>query len=75
MDTFKLVKELLALCRSGESKFAEIKALLESLTEDERREVLRYRDNVSESRDSGQHAVHDGVLSTSILPMVSLCHV
>ena len=41
MDTSRLGEELLVLSKSEESKFAEIKALLESLTEDQRREVLR----------------------------------
>ena len=36
-------KELFDLCRAEENKFVEIKWLLESLTEEQRREVVRYR--------------------------------
>ena len=48
MDTRRVGSMLLAL--SMRVKFAEIQELLESLTdEDQRREVVRYRDQVSES--------------------------
>ena len=40
-----LGERLLALCSSKENNHAEVKALLESLTEDQRREVLRSKDN------------------------------
>ena len=48
MDTSRLGEELLALCRSEENKFAEIQELLGSLSEVQRRKVLRYREEVSE---------------------------
>ena len=48
MDTSRLEEELLALCRSEENKFAEIQELLGSLSEVQRRKVLRYREEVSE---------------------------
>ena len=47
MDTSRLGEELLALCKSEDSKFAEIKSLLEVLAEDERREALTHKDVVS----------------------------
>ena len=47
MDTSRLGEELLVLCKSEESKLAEIKSLLEVLAEDERREALTHRDEVS----------------------------
>ena len=49
MDTYRLGEELLAWCKSEENKFAEVQELLGSLAENQRREVLRYRDQVSES--------------------------
>ena len=49
MDTYRLGEELLAWCKGEESKFADIQELLGSLAENQRREVLRYRDQVSES--------------------------
>ena len=36
-------KELFDLCKAEENKFVEIKGLLESLTTEQRREVVRYR--------------------------------
>ena len=48
MDTYRLGEELLALCKSEENKLAEITAMFESLSEVQRRKVLRYRDEVSE---------------------------
>lgn len=47
MDTARLGKELIALCWSKENKVAEVDALLESLPEDQRREVVRYTDKAS----------------------------
>ena len=49
MNTAELGKQLLALCKSAKSKSAKIKGLLESLSEEQRREVVKYRDQVSES--------------------------
>ena len=57
MDTHRLGEELLALCRSEENKFAEIQELLGSLAEVQRREVLRYRDQVSESSAYYVHVI------------------
>ena len=49
MDTSGLGVKLLQLCGDGK-KFAEIQELLESLVaEDERHDVMRYTDLVSES--------------------------
>ena len=47
MHTDRLGKQLLALCTSKEDKLAEVKGLLESLTVDQRREVVSYKDAVS----------------------------
>ena len=48
MDAESLGKKLSCLCESSEDKFAEVKELLESLTdEDQRREVVRYKRRVS----------------------------
>ena len=47
MDAARLGKELLALCWSKENKVAEVHSLLESLPEDQRREVVRYKDEAS----------------------------
>ena len=50
MDAAKLGKQLLELCSNDKSLFAEVQKLLESLTdEDQRREVVRYMDEVGES--------------------------
>ena len=46
MEASELGERLLALCRSSENKFAEVHALLGSLAEDQRREVVRYKDEV-----------------------------
>lgn len=54
-----LGEELLVLCRSKEDKVAEVNALFELLSENQRREVVRYEDEVSESGDSYRHAAHD----------------
>ena len=50
MNPRELGKQLLALCKSAKSKSAKIKGLLESLTEDQRRKVVKYKNEVSESR-------------------------
>ena len=42
-------RRLLELCRSDENKFDEIRHLLDDLSEDERRQVVNYKDEVSES--------------------------
>ena len=48
MDAESLGEKLSRLCESSEDKFAEVKELLESLTdEDLRREVVRYKESVS----------------------------
>ena len=48
MDAESLGKKLFRLCESSEDKFAEVKELLESLTdEDLRRKVVRYEGWVS----------------------------
>ena len=65
MDTFRLGGVLRKLCKSKEDKVAEVNAMFESLTEGQLRKVLRYRDEVSESRDSDQRAVYDGIPSSS----------
>ena len=49
MDTRRLGSMLVALCLSGEGGFTEIKELLESLTEEQRREAMRYIDRVIDS--------------------------
>ena len=50
MDIDELGEKLLGLCDSNKNNYAEIKELLESLTEDQRREVVRYDEHwVSES--------------------------
>ena len=49
MHTDRLGKQLLALCTSREDKLSEVKGLLETLTVDQRREVVRYKDEVSAS--------------------------
>ena len=49
MDTTGLGRKLHALCASGENKAAEIERLLERLSEHQRREVVRFVDEVSES--------------------------
>ena len=46
MDAIRLGEELLALCKDGENKYAEVVGLLESLSQDERHRVVRYRDKV-----------------------------
>ena len=40
---------LYCLCASDENKFDEIRHLLDDLSEDERRQVVNYKDEVSES--------------------------
>ena len=50
MDTAELGAKLRALCRTEGNQFAEIKALLESLSEDLLREVVRSEGTVSESQ-------------------------
>ena len=49
MPKNELGKQLLALCKSARSHAAEVDGLLESLAEDERREVVRYMDEVIKS--------------------------
>ena len=71
MDTSRLGEELLASCKSEESNYAEVKELLEGLTEDQRDEIVRYKGKVSESGDSDQHVVYDGILCTSTASMIS----
>ena len=48
MDTKSLGEELFHLCKSERNTVAEIEALLKGLSEDQRREVVRYADYVSE---------------------------
>ena len=43
MNTAELGKQLLALCANEKSLFAEIQELLESLSEEQRRKVVRYK--------------------------------
>ena len=51
MDITRLVEELNHLCIHAKDKVAEVRGLLEGLSsEDQRREVVRYRDKVSKSR-------------------------
>ena len=40
---------LISLCKSKKNKFDEIRHLLDDLSEDERRDVVNYKDEVSES--------------------------
>ena len=40
---------LISLCASSENKFDEIRHLLDDLSEDERGDVVNYKDEVSES--------------------------
>lgn len=47
MDTTRLGEELLALCWSEGNRFAEVNGLLESLSEDRSREVVRYKNEVN----------------------------
>ena len=42
-------RKLYDLCESKENKFDEIRHLLDDLSEDERRDVVNYKDEVSES--------------------------
>ena len=42
-------RRLYDLCKNKESKFDEIRHLLDDLSEDERRQVVNCKDNVSES--------------------------
>ena len=42
-------RRLYDLCKNKESKFEEIRHLLDDLSEDERRHVVNYKDEVSES--------------------------
>ena len=42
-------RRLYGLCASDENKFDEIRHLLDDLSEDERRDVVNYKDEVSES--------------------------
>ena len=50
MNTAKMGKKLLALCKSAKSKSAKIKGLLENLTEEQRRKVVKYKNReVTES--------------------------
>ena len=50
MDIDELGEKLLGLCDSNKNNYAEIKELLESLSEEQRREVVRYDERwVSES--------------------------
>lgn len=49
MDPASFGIELILLCGSEGNKFAEVKGLLETLNEDQRRDVVRYEDEVSES--------------------------
>lgn len=44
MITAELGKQLFALCKSEESEIDAIKGLLESLNEDQRRKVVRFKD-------------------------------
>ena len=46
MDTASLGKQLYDLCKSEGNKIAEVRALLEGLSEDQRRDVVRYEDEV-----------------------------
>lgn len=48
MNTIRLGYELLEFCGSEENRFVQIKELLESLSEDQRPIVVRYRNEVSE---------------------------
>ena len=48
-DIGKKGKELLDLCSSREHRIAEIKKLFNNLTEDKRRDVVNYKDDVRES--------------------------
>lgn len=48
MDATELAERLLALCWRSGNKLADVNALLEDLSEDQRREVVRYRDEVSD---------------------------
>lgn len=49
MNTAKFGKELLVLCRDKENRYAEVENMLGSLSEDLLQDVVRYRDQVSES--------------------------
>ena len=46
-----LREKLFFLSKSEANRFAAVKALLESLTEDQRREAVKYKDEVSASCD------------------------
>ena len=61
MDTFRLGRALLEICKNKEDKVAEVNALFEILSEDQRREVVRYRDQVSGCEYGDQHAVYNGI--------------
>ena len=48
MDSTRLGKELLELCKSAENKFIEVEGLLEGLTDENLRQgLLKYEDAVS----------------------------